>query len=120
MLDELERLEREALLGPWTVHQGSFNVYVRSAGGLIVCSCAWQDRQADAQSAKLIAAARNALPALLRLARAAQQRHQAFNTFDAWMHDVDAPDDDGARLWERVQAAQSEYDAALAALEKDV
>lgn len=70
MLDELERLERTAISGPWRVEHGSFNTYVLSNSGLHVASCAWQTREMDQESGKFIVATRNALPALLAVAKA--------------------------------------------------
>lgn len=79
MLNELERLEKTATPGPWKVEQWvgrtviglpraryPHTQYVCQVGGAI-------DRVGGSKEANaaLIAAARNALPALLRVARAA-------------------------------------------------
>ena len=70
MLDELERLDRAATPGRWEI-QGRMFVYVASASGPKIACCGVPDSEADRHNAAFIAAARNALPALLRVARAA-------------------------------------------------
>jgi hypothetical protein len=78
-IDELERLERAATPGPWgVVTDGKFGKELQvqpPSGVTYICECGWDfpDNRADAE---FIAAARNALPALLRVARAAEATAQ--------------------------------------------
>lgn len=78
-LDELERLEREATPGPWVDDADDRPGQIRD----VLLAYAKQHRVATAwgsaytatnatEDASLIAAARNALPALIRIARAAK------------------------------------------------
>lgn len=68
-IDELQRLHEAATKGPWEA--GSYFVWAEDEH----CVCA-----ADTENQALIAAMRNALPALLRVARAAQQLRKAMTT----------------------------------------
>lgn len=78
-LDELRRLERLASAAPWTtrLHQGAWRVLPPS-GPWEVCDTG-DDTPAAADDAALIAAARNALRALLRVAEAARAMHKALD-----------------------------------------
>jgi len=68
LLDELERAAFVALMQPWDIERNPTGYYsVMSASGIRVCSAA------DKPDVNLIVAAVNALPALLRVARAAQE-----------------------------------------------
>lgn len=71
-LDELERLEREATAGPWrngtSVHRTLYG-FGNADGYTIEMLIGMLDEPADA---RLIVAMRNRLPALLKVARAAE------------------------------------------------
>lgn len=104
-LDELERLERAATPGPWASFADTPEpLYgVASIAGdrntaiiEICCEPAHDERSADMA---LIAAARSALPALIRIARAAMELSEANESL------------------ERRKAALEDLNAALAALE---
>lgn len=81
-LDELRRLERLASAAPWTtrLHQGAWRVLPPS-GPWEVCDTG-DDTPAAADDAALIAAARNALPALLRVAQEAADLIDALEEHD--------------------------------------
>jgi hypothetical protein len=67
-IDQLEKLEKAATPGPWTIGRG---VVINGAeyGGLNISRTATMGDKGD--DLELIAAARNALPALLAVAKAA-------------------------------------------------
>ena len=78
MLDELERLEKAATPGPWRVEKparGRLYGIGRHMAPEVTPRCI--DKGADAW---LIAEARNALPALLRVARAARALYADWTT----------------------------------------
>lgn len=102
MLDELERLDQAATPGPWAANRGSHGVMVLSPLNIIVATCSWGTDEANTANSALICAARNALPALLRVARAAQ------TLLDQVPSAIDDPELDEAR---------EALETALAALE---
>jgi hypothetical protein len=108
-LDELERLEKAATAGPWQEVAESGDWWVEGAEGIGVCESneAW-NHQGDIN---LMVAARNALPALLRVARAAR----ALDT----LIDFNAPLEQECMVFAEqaaINAAMREAYAALAAL----
>jgi hypothetical protein len=98
-IDELERLVNDAADG-----KEEMWCYWHNVGPLML-----PHKDANANS-ELVAAARNALPALLRVARAARELEEILATVAA---DADAAD----VLVMRRHAARAELRAALAALE---
>ena len=84
VLDELERLENAATPGEWSL-EGEITVIADDEDGFkpwFVCEatsdCGYE-RDHAGDNAALIAASRNALPALLRLARVAEQAVKDLN-----------------------------------------
>lgn len=75
-LEELAALESQATPGPWSV----FRAFIKVADGSVVAKCPTPigEKSADAL---LIAASRNALPALLKVAEAARDCVKAFHDF---------------------------------------
>jgi hypothetical protein len=74
-IDELQRLHEAATQGPWeAMDQGThrFNCYEVFSGGTSVCNVTCCESGQDERDCELIATMRNALPALLRVARAAK------------------------------------------------
>lgn len=111
LLTRLGRLEAAATPGPWGEFAESGDWWVEGAEGIGVCESneAW-NHQADID---LMIAARNALPALLRLARAVAAEKAAARAMDEALTDA------------AYVAAQARYNraaldtaAALAALEE--
>jgi hypothetical protein len=102
-IDELERLHHAAQVEPWD-NRGRSPLDLWAGDGRYIGSVDTED------AARLIAAARNALPALLRVARAARELEEILATVAA---DADAAD----VLVMRRHAARAELRAALAALE---
>ena len=75
-IDELQRLHEAATQGPWeAMDQGThrFNCYEVFSGGTSVCNVTCCESGQDERDCELIATMRNALPALLRVARAAER-----------------------------------------------
>jgi hypothetical protein len=72
-LEELAALEEKATPGPWKINDrhDQVCVYESNDRDVIVCSFGNLKNHEIAADAALIAAARNALPALLKIARAA-------------------------------------------------
>jgi hypothetical protein len=110
VIDELERLERAATRAPIGIDRDGEIFPLDEAGefvieGEIAAMCS--DNPNDGP---LFVAARNALPALLRVARAARELEEILATVAA---DADAAD----VLVMRRHAARAELRAALAALE---
>ena len=107
-LEDLKRLEQVATPPPWCVAPGSFNTLVLSPGKVTIASLGWNTRQVDRMHAAYIAAARNALPTLLRVAEAAREWERVTTEH------VNGTADEviAAR-----RAARAELRAALAALE---
>jgi hypothetical protein len=85
LLDTLEALERAATPGPWAEVAESGDWWVEGAEGIGVCESneAW-NHQGDVN---LMVAARNALPALLRLARAVREERAAALAMDKALTD---------------------------------
>jgi predicted nucleotidyltransferase len=125
VIDELERLERAATPGPWGEFAESGDWWVEQRGDDggpacnpngsptgFVCESNTDERGqwAKQEDIDLMIAARNALPALLRVARAARELEEILATVAA---DADAAD----VLVMRRHAARAELRAALAALE---
>lgn len=107
LLDTLEALEKAATPGPWDA-EGVYIWCTPTDGG----SRYDLMKSFDPDTLRLAAAARNALPALLRVAR-------ALSALDALM-DFGAPLDQEAMIFadqEAINAAMAEARAALAALE---
>lgn len=87
-LDELERLEREATKAMWGTTTWDGLLFVSSTNlGEYVCELGLGSKAAE-RDAALIAAARNALPALLRVARAARVYDRLLAEHDAQMDPV--------------------------------
>lgn len=90
LLDEIQRLDKEATKGPWVAHPGVKYVYTTEAG--MVLDRAWVD-QPDADL-HLAALARTALPKLAKALRAVLEVHQktehqrayGFPKADKWEH----------------------------------
>jgi hypothetical protein len=122
-IDELERLLAEATQGTWGAEEeeatgrGKKWHMVAVWYGPVVCRTGTTDMPRAAEDAALIAAARNALPALLRVARAAQKWHAAQREYEAWHEDESRPASDGDGIVEEMDAAHAALSAALAALE---
>lgn len=127
MLDELERLEKAATPAPWGEFAESGEWWVERQGedggaaGDFVCGTNTEHYSTNGPWAEqadidLMIAARNALPGLLRVARAARE-------FEAAQIDVDRAGRDpmgGSVIngaYHREHAARAELWAALAALE---
>ncbi len=75
ILDRLEELERQATAGPW-IKRG-FNVIsercVQTPGNTVVADCFSTKNGREERNSALIAALRNAAPALIAIAREAEQ-----------------------------------------------
>lgn len=109
-LDELRRLEQAATPGVWSVSHsiGAPEVVTRERRVAKVLYHGGSEDRLPEKNAALIAAARNALPALLRVAGIAAELYDALQRYE---QDVDdSPTDDHRQMMKR--AAQ-----ALAALE---
>lgn len=90
-LDEIERLEAQATPGPWQASTSEGDVFVNGADmSSFVCHLGTEapDGMADAA---FIAAARNALPALLRVARAALDLVEAEIRYDVAIDAAHSP-----------------------------
>lgn len=112
LLDELERLGGMALMRPWHAERNASGYHAAtSTSGIRVFS------GADKPDADYITAAVNALPALLRVARAAQAWRQAEHNYYAWFRDDEAPLSAGDTLDEALTNAERELEEALDALE---
>ena len=121
MLDELERLERAATPGPWVdvdphnIRHAEPNIY---AGDQEIA-----DVFSSTADSALVCAARNALPALLRVARAAQKARRLSARLDelAAALEADLNDVETQTAYELLSSDEVEalvaLDAALAALE---
>lgn len=108
-LDELKRLERDATPEPWetTTWDGLlFVASVQQLQGTYVCELGMGSDGAQ-RDAALIAAARNALPALLRVAGIAQEVRAALH-----LNGVDTE-----AMRESLEDIEERLAAALAALE---
>lgn len=124
-IKELRRLERAATPGPWETTTWDGLLYVASVQqlqGSYVCELGIGSDGAE-RDAALIAAARNALPALLRVAEAARNA-TSLNSLCAELmvklHGADPTIEDESALnslYEEEEAAWVELHAALAALE---
>lgn len=82
-IEELQRLHEAATQGPWeAMDQGThrFNCYEVFSGGTSVCNVTCCESGQDERDCELIATMRNALPALLRVARAAKVLRTAMTT----------------------------------------
>jgi hypothetical protein len=108
-IDELERLLAEASPGPWEAKRDYSKDWLIAGHGKILVDSMDSGPHGE-RDIRLIAAARNALPALLRVARAARELEEILATVAA---DADAAD----VLVMRRHAARAELRAALAALE---
>ena len=106
MIDELEHLEQAATAQRWRVESHRI---VDQDGTTLLRAPVARDAT-DYCNLELAAAARNALPALLRVARAAGELEEILAA-------VAADADDADVLVMRRQAARAELRAALAALE---
>lgn len=113
-IDELERLEQAATAGPWYTngmgygaeHGTEYEVSTEGGAGIWTAHC-----QVPADAA-FIAAARNALPVLLRVARAAQA------LYAEWDRPVGETPREYTMAWQdMVTRRDEELRAALAALE---
>ena len=105
MLDELERLHKAATPGPWTVDDSTSGL----GYDIDQLPCGVRKPFAHLADAAFIAAARNALPALLRVVYAARDYQQAY---DAWMRN-----EIGGLAPTKLNQKEDALFAALAALE---
>lgn len=105
IIDELEELERGASEGPWVA---SGSMVERGDEEPVACAESDEDGAQRHANADFIAHARNTLPALLAVARAAE----AVRAIEREQTKADFLVDD----WARLEAAWNALDAALAAL----
>lgn len=76
-LDELQRLHEAATPEPWLSDRPRLHIRIRDSRGLFVMERGSHGGVRCHEDAALIVAARNALPALLRLARRARRLEEA-------------------------------------------
>ncbi len=117
LLDTLEALERQATPGPWEEHESpEEGFWIESANGGLVSTDTglhiWP-READTN---LMIAARNALPALLRMARAAREWEEAQRVYTG-LFESSAYEGGMGGAERRLDQAEDDLRAALAALD---
>ena len=113
-LEELDRLEKHSTCGPMRIHAG----YLRSSNFRHVATLGDGNtkvaaRFADASEANVTAAARNALPKLLAVAKAAKEMRMHDRVLSI-SEDIKEVNDS----WVKMQEAIKALDAALAEMEK--
>jgi len=102
-LDELKRLDAAATPAPWIYDHG--DILDADLSGLL------RDVECDTRNTRLIAAARNALPALLAVAEAAKAYRLANEDAGAWNDMRQAESVRASELGEALSAALAELEA---------